>query len=664
MLPTNFSLPKELQWLETVGTSSMLEGEVLADKIADIHSTHYSSEAMTSARRLWTRVGARATHMGDKYKELLDAIYIKHTIVTTSLICYYCKRSNPRDLTCQDLERFFQTVSDVLSMPITDEMLPISDSHIRLLLQHLLSNDETRLAFFDFIFECNTHEEGITQVTFDNACRVLLVFFSKHKLLSSLLEYIKNSDTTTISKYLWPMLFNFLSTYSSAGAISDNYNFDSSIYPLIIDKFCRQIISSSRADGIANIVQRSEPLDMLNRTDATRQCLEDIDSVLFHQQDSASNDSALRPETLIRTPNTTKRVQFAGIRDDSFLEHPSPQKINVAPSYTKADTSFRVATPITQAKRDRPPSALSQKQTELAARLAAFKASSQRRLSASGASNSVKQLTSSEKDISNLASPHSVNQQAHLPYSEHNRQQISQSSRPASHDSLYTSSTSNKTISNNMGISDINLKSDKDASQDRLTRSRLLAENPYNYIAPVARIILEARKAIAARQSTRENNNLNQHTRDPITETIQLPGGACVATPSISSQGCSTDRFSQAPKLSASAMTTPSVTEQAFNSAVHTPLQRQRQTRPLVSDVAAKYASRRNSFKPDCITLQPAQHQTIQNTAIPTTSLTPSIGASSAHGAGATTGMRQLSATAAKYINLQASHAGTTDQIN
>lgn len=611
MLPNDFSLPKELQWLETIGTSATLKGDVLADKIVDIHSTTYSSEAISSARRLWARVGARATHMGDKYKDLLDAIYAKHTIVTISLVCYYCKRSNPRDLVCQDLERFFQTVSDVLSLSITDEMLPISDSHVRLLLQHLLSNDETKLAFFDFIFDCNTCEEGTTQVTFENACRVLLVFFSRHKLLSSLLEYFRNSGTMMVSKYLWPMIFNFLSTYSSVEAISDNYNFSSSIYPLIIDKFCKYITGISGVDGVASRVgQRSELSDMPTRTGSTRQCLEDIDSVLFQQHDSARTDLTPQPESLIRTPTATKRVQFAGLRDDSLLEHPSPPKINITPSSTKVDAPVHVITPLTQPKKDRPPSALSQKQMELAARLAAFKASSQRR---------------------SLGS--------------------------TIHESSHKTDNASSGISNNADSSKAIVKASGSVSRDRLARIHSLVTNPYKYLSPVAEIILEARQELAARQSTREQEYPRQLHRNSVTETMQSSTVPCAATPSISLQGCSADSFNQTSKLATSAITTPLVTDHSASSIVPTPLQHQRQSHPTVSDIATKYTARRSSFRPDCITLQP-----VQSVAAPSISLTPSVGASSTHSGGPITGMRQLSATAAKYITTQISQTSKVDQ--
>lgn len=657
MLPNDFSLPKELQWLETIGTSSTLEGDVLADRIADIHSTHYSSESINSARRLWTRVGARSTHVGDRYKELLDAIYIKHTIVTTSLICYYCKRNNPQELTCQDLERFFQTISDVLSLTITDNMLPISDSHVRLLLQHLLSNDETRLTFFDFIFDCNTHEEGVTQVSFDNTCRVLLVFFPRHKLLSNLLEYFKNNGTTTISKYLWPMIFNFLSTYSNIDAISNNYNFSSSIYPLAIDKFCRHVVSLAGTDEMSSISQKSGALNALNRTDSTKRCLDDIDSVLIHHQDTIRSDLTPQSESLIRTPNTTKRVQFAGVKDDSLLEHPSPPKINITPS--------RITTPHTQAKRDRPPSALSQKQTELAARLAAFKASSQRRLSTSGIATSSKQANTTDNDTSNVSSPHGISQQIQSPCSDFiNKQHTSQPNRAITNESLREVDASNSRANNthtNTTVPEVVIKSNEGVSQDRLARTRSLAANPYNYISPTAEIIMEARKAIAAHQSAKERDCSKQLKKEPMGETIQPSTGPCIATPSISSCNYREDHLNQVSKLAASAMTTPLIAEQAFNNTAHTPLQHPK-SRPLVSDVAAKYASRKSSFRSDCITVQPVQYQSTHAATAPVISLTPSIGTSSSHGGRATSGMRQLSATAAKYINAQMNQANKSDQ--
>ncbi|EFO64875.1 Hypothetical protein GLP15_168 [Giardia lamblia P15] len=658
MLPNDFSLPKELQWLETIDTSATVKGDVLTDKIIDIHSTHYSSEAISSARRLWTRVGARASHMGDKYKELLDAIYAKHTIVTISLVCYYCKRSNPRDLVCQDLERFFQTISDVLSLSITDEMLPISDSHIRLLLQYLLSNDETKLTFFDFIFDCNTCEEGTTQVTFENACRVLLVFFSRHKLLPNLLEYFKNSGTTMVSKYLWPMIFNFLSTYSSVENISESYNFNSSIYPLIIDKFCKHIIGAPRIDGATSGAgKKSELSDIPNRTGSTRQCLEDIDFVLFQQHDSTRTDLTPQPESLIRTPNATKRVQFAGIRDDSLLEHPSPPKINLAPSSTKVDALVRVVTPLTQPRKDRPPSALSQKQTELAARLAAFKASSQRRLSGSGTHASAKQADYIEKDTSSLSSPQNVDQHTHSPCVELTKQYPLQAANSTIREASHWIDNSSKNISNGTGSSKAIVKPSGSVPRDKLSRIHSLVKNPYKYLSPAAEIILEARQEIEARQSTREQGHLRQLHKNTVTETAQSSTAPCVATPSISSQGGSVDCFSQTSKLATSAITTPLVTEHSAGNIMYTPLQHQRQSHPTVSDIAAKYTARRSSFRPDCITLQPAQ-----NAAAPAVSLTPSMGTSSTHSSGPTTGMRQLSATAAKYITTQISQASKLDQ--
>lgn len=663
MLPNDFSLPKELQWLETIGTSSTLEGDVLADRVADVHSTHYSSESINSARRLWTRIGIRSTHAGDKYKEILDTIYMKQTIVTTSLICYYCKRSNPRDLVCQDLERFFQTISDVLSLIITDSMLPISDSHIRLLLQHLLSNDETKLTFFDFIFDCNTHEEGVTQVSFENTCRVLLVFFSKHKLLSKFLEYIKNSGTTTISKYLWPMIFNFLSTYSSIEAISNSYNFSSSIYPVTIDKFCRHIVNLSGLDGVVALPQKPELSGVLDRIDSTKQCLDDIDSVLTHHQDSVRSEFTLQPESIVRTPNNIRRVQFAGVKDDSFSENPSPPKINITPS--------RVSTPLTQAKRDRPPSALSQKQTELAARLAAFKASSQRRLSIFGTSISSKEATIIEKDIAKTTSSHSINQQPQSSCSEINKQYISQLSKDKIHESLHEAeirteigieNSQTNIHSNTIGPGAI-YKTHDDTSQDKLSRTQSLAMDPYNYVAPVAEIILEARKAIANRQSVEEKNYHKKLVKEPTGETIRSRAGSYIVTPSIYSHTYKDNGLNQVSKLTISAMTTPLAVEQAVDNIAHTPLQHHKQSRPLVSDVAAKYTSRKNSFRSDCITVQPAQYPSAQTTVAPVISLTPTTGTtSSSYGVRVTGGMRQLSATAAKYINTQVNQAARPDQ--
>lgn len=228
-----------VQWAESIPTGQHgadVAGQVLAMQAAATPRTGPSPGEL-----VWGRLQIRSHSAGDQYERVLNTFYEKHSLVTVAVVCHYCGVIDPRELSPLALNTFFSEASDVLSTTLGVETLPLKSSAMRLLLQHLLASNDTRLGFYNFIFDNRVVIQGVTQIDFEDMCRVLIVFFPKHGLLQHFCGSFHSQHITTINKYTWPMIYTFLAQFPTAESICSGYDFKQSIYPAPIDNYANQV---------------------------------------------------------------------------------------------------------------------------------------------------------------------------------------------------------------------------------------------------------------------------------------------------------------------------------------------------------------------------------------------------------------------------------------